>query len=99
MSTTLETLNSARETTITDHYNAALAELKAKVAAEPLRTKFNIYSGCPSKEITAEVARRLTTVDIEAKASSSGWFRTRLYLEVTVALPKSLSKESEPAPQ
>jgi hypothetical protein len=101
MTTIINTLNDARESTITDHYNAAFAELKAKVTAEPLRTKFNIYCGCPTNDVATEVAKRLTktdanaAVDISAKVSSSGWFRSRLYLEVVVSLPKSLLPKEE----
>ena len=95
MTTILDTLNNARETTITDHYNAAFAELKAKVTAEPLRTNFVIYSGCPSKDVATEVARRLSVGDIDAKLSPSRWFGSRLYLEVKVSLPETLRSQVE----
>ena len=95
MTTILDTLNNARETTITDHYNAAFAELKAKVTAEPLRTNFNIYSGCPSKDVATEVARRLSAGNVDAKLGAPSWISSTLCLSVKVLLPETLLPKAE----
>jgi hypothetical protein len=90
MSSLFETLNSSREETISKHYAAAVAELKSSVISEPLRTNFNIYSGCVSEEITKEIAYRLGLSGIKATHLKTGVVTIKHYLSVDVDLPEHL---------
>lgn len=93
MATLLETLNTSREETISKHYGAATAELKEKITAEPLKTVFNIYSGCVSKEITTEISHRFNAGGVKATECKGGVVSTQYYLTVEVALPQTLVHE------
>lgn len=87
MADVLESLNTAREATITQHYNLALEELTYKVKTEPLKTTFYIYAGCVSKELTHEIARRLNNHGITAIANKGGLILTQYYITADVSLP------------
>ena len=95
MTTILDKLNTTRITTITEHYDAVLAELKAKITLEPLRTIFNIHSGCPSRDVADEVAHRLNAENIKTKVVNAGWFVGKLHLAVEVSLPEQLLPKKE----
>lgn len=95
MTTILDKLNTARISTITEHYDAAVTELKAKITAEPLRTSFKLFSGCPSFNVAEEVAQRLTAENIKATAVASGWFIGKLHLAVELSLPEELLPKNE----
>ena len=91
--TLLDTINNIRETTIASHYNAAVADLQDKIKNNPLQTKFIIYSGCVSEEISHEIASRIQTANITATVQTYGFFTTTYYLEIEVALPASLIRD------
>lgn len=95
MTSLLVTLNTTREETISTHYDAAVAELKDKIKAEPLKTVFHIYAGCVSEKITAEIAHRLNNTGIKATLGRSGIFTTGYYLTVDVSLPETLVHEEK----
>lgn len=95
MAALLETLNITREETISDHYGAASAELKHKIQAEPLRTTFNIFSGCVSKEITTEISHRFNAAGLKTNIVKSGIVSTTYSLSVEVALPEHLLHAQE----
>lgn len=80
-----------REETIAKHFAAAMEEIKSKVQAEPLKTIFEIYAGCVSKEVGAELAYRLTVGNgYTATVCTSGLISSSYYLEVKMSLPESL---------
>ncbi len=101
----LTEVNQIREEKISNHYNAAYAELRDKIVAEPLRTNFQIYAGCVSEEIAKEIAHRFEVKGTTAKVASSGIFISTWYLDITIDLPTNLvhavpvpvSEPSEPA--
>ena len=95
MTTILDKLNTARITIITEHYDAAVTELKAKITTEPFRTAFRVFSGCPSFDVAEEVARRLTAENIKAVAVPAGWLVGKLHLAVEVSLPDQLLPKKE----
>ncbi len=95
MSTVLEILNSTRDETITTHYDAALAELKEKLAANPLETTFIVNSGCPNKEVANEICRRLNNGGVKASLCRSGILSSKYYLSVSVDLPDHLVHSEE----
>ena|SRR5258708_16538857 len=84
-----------REETIAKHCAAAMEEIKSKVKDEPLKTAFNIYAGCVSKEVGAEIAHRLTVGNgYTATVCTSGLVSTSYCLEVKMPLPKTLVHET-----
>ena len=89
--TLLTNLNTSRETTISKHYDASIAELNEKVASEPLRTSFHIKAGCISKEVTEEIAKRFVSGGLSASPCKGGLLSTFHYLNVEVTLPDHLS--------
>jgi len=91
----LETLNLSREETISKHYGAALAELREKIRAEPLRTTFRISAGCVSKDITNEIARRLNAEGIKAIYGCGYIFYNYFFLTIETALPSHLVIEEK----
>jgi hypothetical protein len=93
MSNLLNVINTAREETITKHYDAAFCELKDKVISEPLKTKFQIYSGCVSKDVASEIAFRFIEKGIKSTVSYTLF--QRIYLEVEVVLPDQLEHKKE----
>ncbi len=95
MSDLLGSVNQLREDKIATHYRASLEEIRAKVEAEPLRTRFEIYAGCPTHEITKEVCHRLNQDGFKAKVMETGWVFTTWYLAVKVRLPDSLVHSEE----
>lgn len=95
MTTILDKLNIVRIATITEHYDAAVTELKAKITAEPLRTAFKLFSGCPSFDVADEVACRLTAENIKADVVPAGWFVGKLHLSVQLSLPEQLLSKKE----
>ena len=97
MTELLTTVNSIREDVLATHYNAASAELKDKITAEPLRTCFEIYSGCVSEEIAKEIAHRFNQGGTKAAAGKYGLLFKSWYLAVQVDLPENLIRE-EPTP-
>lgn len=92
----LDTINNIRETTITSHYNAAVADLQDQIKNSPLQTKFIVYSGCVSEEIAREIASRIQTSNITATVQTTGFFTTTYYLDIEVGLPASLIHEVKP---
>ena len=90
MTTLLSSLNTTREEIINKHYQAALAELKSKIAIDPLKTVFFIYSGCINKEVTDEIVHRLGVEGIKAKLCRSGMITTKYLLQVDIVLPEQL---------
>lgn len=95
METLLETLNITREEQINKHYAAATAELKEKIADQPLKTTFQIYSGCISKEITAEIAHRFNAGGVKTTANEYGLLSSGYYLTVDISLPEALIHPEE----
>lgn len=73
--TLLENINDIREETVKSHYAAAVAQLKEKIKLEPLKTLHVINSGCISKDITEEIARRFMKGGVKAtvKETVSGF--------------------------
>lgn len=98
MTTLLNTVNTIREETISTQYHAASAELQDKIKAEPLRTAFNIYSGCVSEDVTKEIAHRFNLGGTKAEVAKYGFFSTTWYLQVTINLPEELVHPEESAP-
>ena len=87
----LDTINKTREEIITKHYRAAVAELKEKIAEEPLKTKFHIHSGCVSKQIAEEIAFRLMKEGMkEVKIIQTGILLSTYVLSVKINLPENL---------
>lgn len=91
----LTEVNSIREEKISNHYNAAYAELRDKIVAEPLRTNFEIYSGCVSEEIAKEIAHRFQAKGTRATVVKYGIWSTKWYLEVVIDLPSNLIHSKE----
>lgn len=87
MTSLLESVNTVRESTINKHYLAATAELNEKIKSEPLNTSYHIYSGCISKDVTHELARRFTNGNVKAIPVKGGLFFNQWYLEVEPTLP------------
>ena len=98
MNEPLGLVNKIREEKISNHYNAAFSELRDKITAEPLRVKFDIYSGCISEDITREISHRLNTKGIQARMEKYGLFTTNWYLQVEIKLPLSLVHPDPPTP-
>jgi hypothetical protein len=90
MESLLETVNITREEQINKHYAAATAELKEKIADHPLKTTFHIYSGCISREITAEIAHRFNAGGVKTTANEYGILTSNYYLTVDISLPEAL---------
>lgn len=91
MDTLAKTISNIRDETLNIHFGAALAELKDKIKCEPLRTTFYIYSGCVSKEVTAEIAHRFAAGNnCIATCHSTGLLTSTFYLKVKIALPDHL---------
>jgi hypothetical protein len=88
----LEQLNTTREQTIDTHYRAAIAELSEKVKAKPFDTAFTVSSGCPSKVVGEEIARRFTTGGVLTVCTSGV---SSYYLTVTLDLPEYLIPKVE----
>jgi len=95
METSLKSINDVREATISKHFDAAFAELKAKAEADPLQVTFIIYAGCVSSNVTAEIVHRLNAGDIKAVAGKSGVISVQHYITAEVALPSSLVHEEK----
>lgn len=93
MATLLDTVNNTRTETINKHFDAAKAELEEQVKAEPLKTKFLIYAGCVSDEVTAEIAYRFNEGGVMAKAVKS-WMFQRAHLVVETSLPENFVHET-----
>src|SRR5437763_15210934 len=87
----INTINNIREETLSKHYAAAVAELKAKISSDPLKPIYYISSACEKKEIADEVAHRLTRGnDCVATVCYGGLFSRGYYLEVKLKLPDHL---------
>jgi hypothetical protein len=87
----ISTICDIREKTISCHFNAAFEQLKSMVEKEPLQTIFKVTEGCVSKEVTDELAFRLSKDKYIATARSTGfYFLTTYYLEVNMPLPEKL---------
>lgn len=93
MATLLDNINIAREATIAIHYSAAVAELEEKAKNEPLKTKFHIYAGCVSEDVTTEIAHRFNQGGIKANVVKGGIFTTQWYITAETALPSHLVHE------
>jgi hypothetical protein len=98
MTELLATVNNIREETITTQYNAAFAELQDKIKTEPLRTNFDIYSGCVSEEVAKEIAHRFNIGGTKATVAKYGFLLTAWYLQVEINLPENLVHEVPVAP-
>lgn len=66
----LHNLNVLRESTVSTYYSAAVAELKDKIKSEPLKKSHEIYSGCISKDITEEIAKRFRSGGVNSTVNS-----------------------------
>jgi hypothetical protein len=98
MTSLIQSINTKREETIAKHYEEALSDLQKQVELNPLQTKFFIYAGCVSSEITKEIARRFNLEGIKTEVCRSGLLTSTWYLDVEAELPESLaSKETSPA--
>jgi len=93
MATLLENINTARETTISSHYSAAVAELEEKVKFEPLKTSFLIYAGCVSEDVTLEIAHRFNAGGVKATPAKSGLVSTKWHIVAEPTLPVHLIHE------
>jgi len=95
MSSILETVNNKREETISKHFDAALEDLQTQIQATPLQTKFYVYAGCVSGDITKEIANRFVKGNVKATANSSGLITSSWYLTIDIELPESLAPAVE----
>lgn len=91
MTSLLDNVNTTRESMINIHYAAAVAELEEKIKNEPLGTVYHIYSGCISKDVTYELARRFNSGNVKATPVSGGLIFSKWYLELQPTLPSHLS--------
>lgn len=95
MASLIDTINTKREETISKHYTEASDDLQKQVEANPLQTKFHIYSGCVSAEITKAIAQRFVAGGIKTSAERSGLLTSTWYLTVVTELPESLQVKEE----
>lgn len=63
MNSVYDIITDTRELTIKTHYNSCLAQIKAMVEHNPFETTFTVTSGCTTKDITNEIARRINSQD------------------------------------
>lgn len=89
MTSLLDSVNTLRNETIDKHFSAAKAEFETKIKLSPLETKFNIYAGCISDDMTEELANKFNNGGIKAKAIKSGWLYNA-YLSVESPLSAEL---------
>lgn len=63
MNSVFDIITDTRELTIKCHYNSACEQIRCMVEKNPFETTFIITSGCISKDITHEIARRINHQD------------------------------------
>ena len=81
-----DVINETRETTITNSYNAAIAQIKNMVEKNPFQTTFTVTAGCVSGEMTNELAKRFDHGGVKAIVQESGLMSTGHSIIITCPL-------------
>lgn len=91
----LESINSIRESRISQHYSAARAQLEEYVKDDPLKTTFTITEGCINEEIAKEIVHRFNECGITATVVNNGWFFNNYVIQVQPALAPEFIHDSK----
>lgn len=82
----LRSLSEKREKKMVENYNAAQAELEAKIDSKELKIVYWITAGCIDDEVTKELCNRFIKDGFKASAESSGWF-TGSKIKIEIGIP------------
>jgi hypothetical protein len=77
------------------YYEEVISSIKELASINPFQTKFIIYRGCVSEEITKNISSMLTKNGIKNKIRQSGFLVTSWFLEITIILPSHLIHEKK----